>query len=165
VLDADDSSSPGWKFAEWEMRGTPVRIELGPRDMEAGKVILARRDTGEKIPTPVAEVPATVRRLLDEIQVNLRERARSFREANTKPVADMEGMLSFFGKEGTGTEDAQGGFADALWCGSADCEAALKAKTKATLRCMPLGCQEGIEGKCALCGAPAKHRALFARNY
>ncbi|MEN6364100.1 MAG: proline--tRNA ligase, partial [Rectinema sp.] len=93
VLDADDSSSPGWKFAEWEMRGTPVRIELGPRDMEAGKVVLVRRDTGEKLPTPAAEVPATVRRLLDEIQINLRERARTFRDANTKPVADMESML------------------------------------------------------------------------
>jgi len=165
VLDADDSSSPGWKFAEWEMRGTPVRIELGPRDMEAGKVVLVRRDTGEKLPTPVAEVPATVRRLLDEIQINLRERARTFRDANTKPVADMESMLSFFGKEGTGTDDAQGGFAEALWCGSAACEADFKAKTKATLRCMPLDRQEGIEGTCALCGAPAKHRALFARNY
>ncbi|MFZ2636172.1 MAG: proline--tRNA ligase [Rectinemataceae bacterium] len=165
VLDADDSSSPGWKFAEWEMRGTPVRIELGPRDMEAGKVVLVRRDTGEKLPTPAACVPATVRRLLDEIQINLRERARTFRDANTKPVADMESMLSFFGKEGTGTDDAQGGFAEALWCGSAACEADFKAKTKATLRCMPLDRQEGIEGTCALCGAPAKHRALFARNY
>lgn len=165
VLDADDSSSPGWKFAEWEMRGTPVRVELGPRDMAAGNVVLVRRDTGEKRVTPVAEAPAVMRALLADIQDSLRERARAFRIANTKPIANLADMLAFFGHEGMGTDDAEGGFAEALWCGSAECEADLKAKTKATLRNMPMDRQDNIDGVCALCGKPARHRAIFSRAY
>ncbi len=168
AFDTDDSSSPGWKFAEWEMKGTPLRIEMGPRDIAENKVIMARRDTGEKIVVPAAEVPAKARELLDAIQTNLRERARAYRDANTKPIADMEGMKAFFGlagEEAAGASASKGGFAEALWCGSPECEAALKKDTKATLRNMPLDRQENIEGCCALCGAPAKHRAIFARNY
>jgi len=165
VFDSDDSNSPGWKFAEWEMRGTPVRVELGPRDMEAGKVVIVRRDSGEKEIVAVEAAPARVQELMGVIQSGLLERARSFRVANTKPIATREEMLAFFSKEGAGTADATGGFAEALWCGSAECEAGLKAETKATLRCMPMDRQEGISGSCALCGAPAKHRAVFARNY
>lgn len=168
VYDTDDSSSPGWKFAEWEMKGTPVRIEMGPRDMAAGKVVMVRRDTGEKLVIDVAEAPAKAKELLAAIQKNLLERARSYRDANTVPVADYEGMKTFFGLAGeeiAGTKGAKGGFAQALWCGSRECEARLKTETKATLRCMPLDAQEGVEGVCALCGAPARHRAIFARNY
>jgi prolyl-tRNA synthetase len=165
VLDSDDSSSPGWKFAEWEMRGTPVRIEIGPRDMQAEKLVLVRRDTGEKSFVQAAEAPTAVRAALDAIQTALYERAKSFREANTVSIGTREALLDFFGAEGMGTADAKGGFAEALWCGSPECEAELKSKTKATLRCLPLGHQENIEGVCALCGAPAKHRAIFARNY
>lgn len=165
VLDSDDSSSPGWKFAEWEMRGTPVRIELGPRDMAAGKLVLARRDTGEKVVISADAATATARATLDSIQKALYEKAVAFRNANTAKVSTMEEMLAFFGHEGSGTADAQGGFAEALWCGDPACETELKAKTKATLRCMPLDRQEGISGTCALCGAKAKHRAIFARNY
>jgi prolyl-tRNA synthetase len=168
VFDTDDSSSPGWKFAEWEMRGTPVRLEMGPRDMAAEKVVLVRRDTGEKIVVGAAEAADTVRRLLSEIQANLLARARAHRDANTVPIADYEGMKAFFGLAGedaAGSVGLKGGFADALWCGSPACEAKLKAETKATLRCMPIDRQEGVEGKCALCGEPARHRAIFARNY
>ena len=165
VLDTDDSSSPGWKFAEWEMRGTPVRIEIGPRDMQSGKCVLVRRDTGEKSFVTAAEAPAAVKASLDAIQKALYEKARAFREANTKKVESYAALVEFFGSEGTGTADAHGGFAEAPWCGSARCEADLKAKTKATLRCMPLDRQDGVEGVCALCGAPSKHRAIFARNY
>lgn len=165
VLDSDDSSSPGWKFAEWEMRGTPVRIEIGPRDMQSGKCVLVRRDSGEKSFVTAADAPVAVRASLDGIQKALYERAKAFREANTRKVENYADLLEFFGSEGMGTADAHGGFADAPWCGSATCEAELKAKTKATLRCMPLDRQDGVEGACALCGAPAKHRAIFARNY
>jgi prolyl-tRNA synthetase len=165
VLDSDDSSSPGWKFAEWEMRGTPVRVEIGPRDMQSGKCVLVRRDSGEKSFVTAAEAPVAVRASLDAIQKSLYDRAKAFREANTRKVETYADLVEFFGSEGTGTADAHGGFADAPWCGSATCEAELKAKTKATLRCMPLDRQEGVEGTCALCGAPAKHRAIFARNY
>jgi prolyl-tRNA synthetase len=165
VLDSDDSASPGWKFAEWEMRGTPVRVEIGPRDMAADKVVLVRRDTGEKSIHGSAEAPARIKATLESIQKSLYERARNFRDANMAPVDTLDGLLAFFGTEGTGTEDAHGGFAESLWCGSAECEAELKVKTKATLRCMPLGKQENVSGICAICGAPAKHRAIFARAY
>jgi len=165
VLDADDSNSPGWKFAEWEMRGTPVRIEIGPRDMQAGQVVMVRRDTGEKISVPASEVPLRLRALHADIQKNLFERARAFRDANTVPVRTFDELVEFFGAETAGTTGAKGGFAEALWCGSAECEAKLKEKTKATNRCLPLNRQDHIEGVCAICGAPAKHRAIFARNY
>jgi prolyl-tRNA synthetase len=167
-MDTDDSSSPGWKFAEWEMRGVPLRIEIGPRDMEAGKAMLARRDTGEKAPIDAAAVPARAVELLAEIQKNLFERARAFRDANTKTVTDRAEILTFFGAdrgEAAGTTEAPGGFAEGLWCGSADCEAKLKAETKVTIRCLPLDRQEGVFGGCCLCGSPARHRAVFARAY
>lgn len=165
VLDVDDSSSPGWKFAEWEMRGTPVRIEIGPRDMQSNQVVMVRRDTGEKLFVPVGEVPAKLKELQALIQNSLFARAKAFRDENTVPVSDLAGLVEFFGVETAGTRGAKGGFAEALWCGSAECEASLKEKTKATLRCMPLGRQEYIEGKCAICGGPARHLAIFARNY
>lgn len=165
VLDSDDSSSPGWKFAEWEMRGTPVRIEIGPRDMQAEKLVLVRRDTGEKAFVPAADAVVTVKDTLDKIQTSLYERAKAFKEANTVQIGSSNELMEFFGAEGMGTADAHGGFAEAPWCGSAECEANLKAKVKATLRCMPLGRQDEVQGSCALCGAPAKHRAIFARNY
>ncbi|MCX7027864.1 MAG: proline--tRNA ligase [Spirochaetes bacterium] len=165
VLDADDSSSPGWKFAEWEMRGIPLRIEIGPRDMQADKLVMVRRDSGEKKFVMAANAVAEARNLLDAIQKALYEKARNFREANTVKLKDLKALLDFFGDEGKGTADARGGFAEALWCGSAVCETDLKTRTKATLRCLPLDRQEGIEGVCALCGAPAKYRAVFARNY
>lgn len=165
ILDSDDSSSPGWKFAEWEMRGTPLRVEIGPRDMQAEKIVIVRRDSGEKAIVSVTDATETAKNLLADIQKTLYEKARNFREANTVPVETLDGLKEFFGAEGMGTADAHGGFAKALWCGSAECEATLKAKTKATLRCLPLGDQEHIEGACAICGEPARHRAIFARNY
>jgi len=168
VVDTDDTSSPGWKFAEWELRGVPLRVEVGPRDMEAGKAVLVRRDTGEKIAVAAQEIPARAGELLAAIQKNLYDKALAFRKENTKDVADYEGLKAFFGKvgeESEGTATARGGFARALWCGGAECEAKLKAETKVTLRCMPLDDQENISGVCAICGAPAKHRGIFARNY
>ena len=168
VMDADDSQSPGWKFAEWEMRGVPLRIEIGPRDMEAGKAMVVRRDTGEKAPFEVAGLAVKARELMDAIQKNLYDRARSFREANTISVADRAELLAFYGAdrgESAGTTGATGGFAEGSWCGSRECEAELKAETKVTIRCLPLDRQEAVGGKCCLCGAPARHRAVFARNY
>ena len=99
VMDSDDSQSPGWKFAEWEMRGVPLRIEIGPRDMEAGKAMVARRDTGEKAPFEVAGLAVKARELLDAIQKNLYDRARSFREANTISVVDRGELLAFYGAD------------------------------------------------------------------
>jgi len=168
VMDRDDSQSPGWKFAEWEMRGVPLRIEVGARDMEKGVAMLVRRDTGEKLLTETGAVVAKAVELMATIQTNLFEKAKAFREANSKGVADRAELLAFFGidqGESAGTTAATGGFAEGLWCGSRECEAALKAETKVTIRCLPLDRQEGVTGSCCLCGQSAKHRAVFARNY
>ena len=168
IFDTDDTQSPGWKFAQHEMNGVPLRIEIGPRDMEAGKAMVARRDTGEKVAYDVASLPARSRELLDAIQKNLYDKALAFRVANTKSVADRAELLAFYGKdqgEDAGTTGAIGGFAEGLWCGSRECEAQLKAETKVTIRCLPEGRQEGVAGKCCLCGKSARHLAVFARNY
>ncbi|HNV18889.1 MAG TPA: proline--tRNA ligase [Rectinema sp.] len=165
VLDIDDSSSPGWKFTEWELRGTPVRIEIGPRDIKSNQIVMVRRDTGEKLTALSTEAASKLKELHNLIQSSLFERARSFREKNTEPISDLGGLIEFFGTETAGTEGAPGGFAEALWCGSAACEASIKEKTKATIRCLPLGKQDHIEGTCAICGDPAKYQAIFARNY
>jgi len=155
-LDDDDQNSPGWKFAEWEMVGVPLRIEIGPRDMEAGQVMIVRRDTGEKTPVKAEEASAKAGELLADIQSSLFQRALDFRESNTYKVDDYPSLLNFFEKES--------GFAESLWCGSPECEAKLKEDTKATIRVLPFD-QEGINGACAICGSPAKHRAIFGKAY
>ncbi len=178
AYDTDDNSTPGWKFAEWEMRGVPIRVEAGPKDAAAGTVVMVRRDTGEKAFVKVEEVPAKAAELLAAIQKNLLERARAFRDANTKDVGDYEEMLAFFGKEKKakateaadgedheGTATATGGFARGLWCGGRECEAKLKLEKKVTIRNMPFDQQHDISGPCCLCGSPAKHRAIFAKSY
>jgi prolyl-tRNA synthetase len=167
ILD-DSDKSPGWKFAEHEMNGVCLRIEIGPRDMEAGKAMVARRDTGEKAPMDVATLPAKALELLDAMQKKLYDKALAFRKENTKAVGSREELLAFYGKdqgENAGTAGAAGGFAEGAWCGSRECEAELKAQTKVTIRCLPLDRQEGVSGNCCLCGKPAKHLAVFARNY
>ena len=140
AFDDDDSSSPGWKFAEWEMRGVPIRVEAGPKDAAAGNVVMVRRDTGEKLVVKADEAVAKARELLAAIQKNLLEKARAFRDANTKPVADLAEVRAFFGKEKAkahedgeahlGTAEVPGGFALGLWCGGRECEAALKAEDR-----------------------------------
>ncbi|HUW40382.1 MAG TPA: proline--tRNA ligase [Rectinemataceae bacterium] len=168
IFDTDDTQSPGWKFAQHEMNGVPLRIEIGPRDLEAGKAMVARRDTGEKAAIEAVALAAKARELLDAIQENLYEKALAFRTENTKAVSERSELVAFYGAdrgEEAGTTGAIGGFAEGLWCGDRACEAALKAETKVTIRCLPLDRQEGISGKCCLCGAPARHRAIFARAY
>ena len=168
ILDGDDTQSPGWKFAEHEMNGVCLRIEVGPRDMAEGKAMVVRRDTGEKVAYEVAGLPATALGLLDAMQKNLYDKALAFRKENTKRVSDRAELLAFYGKDQgdeAGTATATGGFAEGLWCGDRECEAALKAETKVTIRCLPLEGQDHVEGKCCLCGKPAKHLAVFARNY
>jgi prolyl-tRNA synthetase len=156
--DCDDTSSPGWKFAEWELLGVPVRIETGPRDMETGKAVLVRRDTGEKIPTAFDEIPSKLSSLLEEIQSGLYRTALEFRKANTIPVFSYERFLAFFNGE-------DGGFAECLWCGDAACEAKIKEDTKATIRVLPFGNEEKANGTCIVCGKQARHLAVFAKSY
>ena len=159
VTDADDKQSPGWRFAEWEMRGVPVRVEVGPRDLENRKAVLVRRDTGEKKTVDRESVAGEIKTLLEEIQKNLFDRALKFREENTIFVEKYEDFLPLF--EG----EKAPGFVEALWCGDPECEAEIKADTKATVRCLPFGKQENISGRCFHCGKEARHFAVFAKSY
>ena len=146
-------NSPGWKFNEWEMKGVPVRIEIGPRDIEAGKIVLVRRDTHEKSEAPLQAAPAAVQALLGSVQANLLERARKRKEERVVTAEDMNGLLQ--GVEG-------GNFVKAGWCGCRECEDKIKEQTAASARVLVEG--EHAE-KCVCCGKEAKHVVLFARAY
>ena len=153
----DDQSSPGWKFAEAELSGIPVRIEVGPRDMEKGQVMLVRRDTLEKIPVPEKETESRVKSLLEDIQASLFHRALAFRKENTRRIDDYEEFRGFM--------EGDGGFAESGWCGDAACEAKIKDQTKATIRVLPLGREPPEDRRCVCCGEQAKEIAVFAKSY
>ncbi|MCF7928937.1 MAG: proline--tRNA ligase [Spirochaetales bacterium] len=156
VLDRDEQNSPGWKFAEWEMVGVPVRVEIGPRDMEKDMVVLVRRDTGEKTQVPSDQVAEQVAELLESIQKNLFERALAFREENTRKISNYQDFTGYF--------EGDGGFVYASWCGSAECEAKVKEDTRATIRVIPFD-QPRDPGSCVVCGKPAAQVAVFAKSY
>jgi prolyl-tRNA synthetase len=156
-LDEREGQSPGWKFNDWEMRGVPLRVELGPKDVAKQSAVLARRDRPGregKITVLLADLPATAEKLLAEIQQALFNKALAFRKSNTHDVANYEELK----------KAVENGFANASWCGSADCEAKIKEETRATMRCIPLE-QEGAPGGCVACGKPAGEKAIFARAY
>ena len=152
TLDNSDNS-PGWKFNEWEMKGVPVRIELGPRDIEAGKMLLARRDTFEKIEMPLENAADSVKSLLETIQKDMLEAARARRDGRIVYADDMDGILA-------GVES--GNFVKAGWCGCRACEDKIKEQTAATARVFAEGEQRE---KCAVCGEDAKHVIVYARAY
>jgi len=157
TLDEREGQSPGWKFNDWEMRGVPVRVELGPKDVAKQAAVLARRDRPGregKISAALNELPATVQRLLAEIHQSMHDKALAFRKANTHDASDIEELK----------RAVETGFAVAFWCGSADCEAKIKEETRATMRCIPLE-QPGGSGKCVYCASPAHERAIFGRAY
>ena len=155
MLDAREEYTPGWKFSEWELRGVPVRLEIGPKDLEKQQVVLARRDTRSKTPTPMEGLVASVQRLLDEIQQGLFDRAIAFRESHSSSVDTYEEFKQAM--------EGRPGFVSAPWCGSAECEAAIKAETQATIRNLPFQDEPG--GVCIKCGRPAITRARFAKAY
>jgi prolyl-tRNA synthetase len=146
---------PGWKFNEWEMRGVPLRMEIGPRDVANGTVVLARRDTGEKLTVQRADLVDALPALLDGIQAGLLRQATAFRDAHTHPIT----ALDEFGP----ALDA-GGFITAWWAGSSEDEARIQETTGATIRCLPLD-QPGGSGTCFYTGQPAREVAVFARAY
>ena len=156
MLDDRDAYTPGWKFAEWEMRGVPLRLEIGPKDIEKSQVLLARRDTREKLPTPMDGLTGAVVGLLTTIQENLYSRAVKFREDHTQRASSYDEFKAFM--------EGRPGFVIAGWCGSGDCEAQIKAETQATLRNIPFG-SESISGTCVKCGGPAAGEAWFAKAY
>ncbi len=155
-LDDRDSYTSGWKFSEWELRGVPLRLEIGPKDIEKSQVVLARRDTREKLPTPLDGLGDRVTALLGEIQQNLFARAVEFRESRTTRAASWEEFVRLM--------EGRPGFVIAGWCGNDECEAQIKADTQATLRNIPFG-HEGQGGTCVKCGKPAVAEAWFAKAY
>ena len=143
----DSDNSPGWKFAEYEMKGVPLRVEIGPKDMEKEQCVIARRDTGEKVFVPLAELEAKTAELLDAVHDNMYAMALKNREDNTFDIKTPE--------EAKAIADGQGGFLRSKWCGSLECELAMKERAGVTSRCMPLA-QSGTEGVCPVCGKPCK---------
>ena len=156
-LDERDGLTPGFKFNDWEMRGVPVRMEIGPKDVAKGQVVLARRDKpGKEGKTfvPQADIVAAVSDLLASIQQALHDRALAFRRENTRVPRDYAEFKAA----------VESGFAFTHWCGSADCEASIKEETKATMRCIPLD-GDGGAGTCIFCSKPSREKAIFARAY
>jgi prolyl-tRNA synthetase len=155
-IDSRDEYSPGWKFNEWELRGVPLRLELGPRDAAKQSVMAVNRIDRSKTPVPVAELAARIPELLEQVQKNLYDRALRLREDNTRPVDDYGTFRSLVAE--------QGGFLNAFWCGKQSCEEKVQEETKATIRVVPM--EESDEsGTCIYCGRPAKGRVTFARAY
>ncbi len=153
--DDSDQSKPGWKFAEYELRGVPVRIAIGGRDVENGTVEIARRDTKEKSTVKNEQLGLYIKQLLEDIQQNLYNRALQFRENNTHVVDTWDEFK---------TRIEQGGFVSAHWDGSSETEEKIKEETKATIRCIPLDAVQE-SGTCVFSGKPSSQRVLFARAY
>ncbi|MBK6935899.1 MAG: proline--tRNA ligase [Chitinophagaceae bacterium] len=154
--DDSDNSRPGWKFAEYEMKGVPVRLAIGARDMENNMVEVARRDTKEKSSVSLDGIAAHVKNLLDEIQQNLFNKAKVFRDENIRKADTWDEFVQLL--------DEKGGFVSAHWDGTAETEEEIKEKTKATIRCIPVN-NPMEDGKCILSGKPSVQRVLFARAY
>jgi prolyl-tRNA synthetase len=154
-LDAREEHTPGWKFAEWELRGVPVRLEIGPKDLDQQQVVLARRDTRAKQPVPMDSLEARATALLEEIQTELFRRALDFRESHTGTAGTYDELKQMM--------EGRPGFVYAYWCGSDRCEADIKAETQATIRNLPF--EVDTSGVCIKCGRPAIARARFAKAY
>lgn len=152
----NSEKSPGWKFSEQEMRGIPVRIELGPKDIEKNQAILVRRDTREKIVAPIPEIPKLLKELLDTIQKDMFSRALEHRNTHTYDVKSYEDFKT--------TINEKPGFIRAMWCGCQECEDKIKEDTSATSRCIPFD-QEQLSETCVCCGKPAKKMVYWGRAY
>ena len=148
--------SPGWKFSEYEMKGVPVRLEIGPKDIEKNQCVLARRDTGEKVIVSLDNLEESVTNLLEDIQKNLFNKALENRKNKTYVAKNME--------EFTDILDRHQGFIKAMWCGDKACEDEIKELTAATSRCIPFE-QEEISDTCVCCGKKAKHMVVWGRAY
>ncbi len=154
--DDRDTQKPGWKFAQYELQGVPVRIAIGPKDLEKGSVELARRDTLSKEIVPQAGVVSRVKELMTEIQKNLFDRARNYRDNHITEVNSFEEFREVL--------NSKGGFISAHWDGTTETELKIKDKTKATIRLIPMNGKEE-EGKCVFTGKPSAQRVLFAKAY
>jgi prolyl-tRNA synthetase len=156
-IDDRDSQTPGWKFNEWELRGVPLRLEIGPKDLEKSQVVLARRDTREKSFVPMEGLGAHVEQLLAAIQQALFDRAVQFRTEHTSSTDSYDEFKQIM--------DGRPGFVISPWCGSATCEADIKAETQATIRNIPFGTEPAAGKACIKCGGAATSHAWFAKSY
>ena len=154
--DDDDKRKPGWKFAEYEMKGVPLRVAIGPRDLENGTVEVARRDTLEKESLRQADLAIKVQHLLEQIQINLLDRAKEYRDKFTNVATTWN--------EFTELLDDKGGFVQAHWDGTEETEQKIKEETKATIRCIPFD-QKEETGSCIYSGKPTKGMVLYANAY
>ncbi|MCA1027768.1 proline--tRNA ligase [Cytobacillus kochii] len=154
-LDASDKK-PGWKFNEYEMKGVPIRLEVGPKDIEKGQVVLARRDTGEKMVTPLANLEETIVQLLEGIQTSLYHKAKEHRNDHTYEAYTYEEFKQIFNEKQ--------GFVKAMWCGNQACEEKIKEDTSVTSRCMPFD-ETAIAKVCVCCKEEAKHLVYWAKAY
>ena len=152
----ESDKSPGWKFAEAEMRGVSLRVEIGPRDMEAGKCVIVRRDTRAKEECLISDVAETCRRIMGQMQSDMLERAKAHLESHISDAHDYEEFKQ--------TVEEKPGFIRAMWCGDEACELKIKEDTTATSRCMPFE-QEMIDDKCVCCGKPAKKLVFWGKAY
>ena len=157
-VDAREEFTPGWKFSEYEMRGVPLRIEIGPRDVKAGQAVLVRRDLRTKTPAPLDGLPGRVAVVLEEIQAQLFHEAETFLKENTRDAETAEEFKDIM--------ENKRGFVRALWCGNQACEDKIKEETMATIRVIPFGHEHGErKGRCVSCGRDADTLAFFARSY
>ncbi len=155
-LDDREEYSPGWKFNQWEMKGVPVRLELGPRDLEKQQVILVRRYDGSRETILLHELSLRIPVLMEEVQKALFDRAQAFRKQNTHHCTDYQQFI--------GMIEEKRGFFLSPWCGDSECELKIKNDTKATIRCIPFSAFP-VKGKCLVCDRPAVHLVYFGRSY
>ena len=154
-VDDRDNVSPGWKFNEWELKGVPIRIEIGPKDVQAGQAVLVRRDTGQKTAVPEGEIRVLVPKMLEEIQGSLFRKAKERLEGSCREADTYDALKDVL--------DKQGGFVFTPWCGSPECEARVSEETKATIRLVPD--ESPACPVCAICGKGPAKRVPFARSY
>ena len=152
----DTDNTPGWKFAQCEMRGIPLRVEIGPKDIEANQCVIVRRDNFEKLTVSLDELESKIPELLKAVHDGLYSKALARREAMTYEAHDMDEMIA--------TADEKPGFIKAMWCGELECEEQLKEKAGVSSRCMPFG-EQAIGDKCVCCGKPAKHLVYWGKAY
>ncbi len=156
-LDDREGYSPGWKFNEWEMKGVPVRLELGPRDMESQGITAVRRDTGEKVFLPEEGLAESLEKLLNDVQANLYQQALDYRQENTRRAGSYEELTQIL--------EEHRGFILAGWCGDSACEEKVKEDTRATIRCIPFDEEIEDKGSCLSCGKEGEYLVYYARAY
>lgn len=153
----DSDNSPGWKFNQYEMKGVPLRLEIGPKDIENNRCVIVRRDNHEKTVVSLDNLESEITRLAKELEQAIYDKALANMQARTETLSTMDEIIKSAGEKD--------GFIKTLWCGDAECEAAMKEQAGLTSRCMPFGEQEDIDGVCPVCGKKAHHRVIWGKAY